>query len=44
MQGGGGAQEGGDICIPVADSFHCTEKLMQHCEAVILPSKKIKIK
>ena len=30
-------QEGGDTCIHIADSFHCTmEIIVQHCKAIIL--------
>ena len=28
-------QKGGYICIHVADSFHCTVELTQHCKATI---------
>ena len=36
--GGGGreVQGGGDTCILLADSLHCTAKLTQHCKAIIL--------
>ena len=36
--GGGGREDqgGGDTCILLADSLHCTAKLTQHCKAIIL--------
>ena len=40
--GGRKAQEGGDICILIADS-HCRTKPTQHCKAIILQLKKIKL-
>ena len=43
MGGGREAPEGGDICVHVADSLHCTQKLT-HFKAIILQLKNIKIK
>ena len=43
LRGGGGkeVQEGGDICIHIADSPHCTaEKKTQRCKATIPPIKR----
>ena len=39
--GGGGrqAQEGGDICIHIVDSLHCTVET-QHCKTILLQLKK----
>lgn len=34
--GGGGAPEGGDICIHIADSLVVQQKLIQHCVNTIL--------
>ena len=33
-------QEGGDICIHVADSLSCTAETIQHCKAITLQFKK----
>ena len=33
---GGEVQEGGDICICIADSLIVQQKLTQHCKAIIL--------
>ena len=38
--GGKKAQEGGGICIPVADSWWCMPETTQHCKAVILQLEK----
>ena len=36
------AQEGGDICVHIADLHCCRQKLTQHCKAIILQLKKKK--
>ena len=34
-------QEGGYICIRMADSLHLQQKLTQHCKATIFPPEKL---
>ena len=41
--GGREAQEGGDICMPVADHVDVWQKPTQYCKAIILQLKIIKI-
>ena len=38
-EGGREAPEGEDICIQIADSLHCIQKLTQHHKATILQKK-----
>ena len=42
--GGRGAKDGGDMCIPAADSLFVHQKLIPHGKAVILQSTKRKKK
>ena len=42
--GGREVQEGGDICIPMADSCCCMAETIQHCKAIILQLKINKLK
>ena len=37
------AQEGGGICVHIADLHCCRQKLTQHCKAIILQLKKKKV-
>ena len=46
LEGGGGeeggreVQEGGDTCIPKADSYRCTAKTSQYCKITIFQLNK----
>ena len=46
FDGGGGreAQQGGDVCVPIADLCFCKQKPTQHCKAIILQFKKKMLK
>ena len=42
--GGREIQEGGDICIPMANSYQCLAEMTQYCKAMILQLKINKFK